>query len=226
MISTLAERKKIGNTFPSCLDDFGLDSHVQSRLHLAANRWTVLSPVRLLELNEEQDFRCIIDIFMVLHHYSRIHQKLDVSSKCLAYNGAHHTVSYGKKNKRKIILSLEYICTLLAYRFVSFQVAVCAFITILVILRSSIYKDTLSSSVAFKKIKLRSRDTASLQLASNGQSGNSVVPSDTNDSIKSSVYAASELSSTEVKFSKSHSAMQVFHIISISLLTRECFNYF
>lgn len=79
------------------------------------------------------------------------------------------------------------------------------------------YKNTLTDSVAFKKIKLRSRDAISAQLACNSQNGNNNVPSETNDSIKSSVCAAGELS-TEIKFSRSHSAMWVFYIISVTSL--------
>lgn len=74
------------------------------------------------------------------------------------------------------------------------------------------YKNTLTGSVAFKKIKLRPYDTASPQFACNGQSGNGTVPSETNDSIKLS----DELSFTEIKFSKSHSAMQVSHVIPVT----------
>ncbi|XP_071650412.1 uncharacterized protein [Temnothorax longispinosus] len=91
------------------------------------------------------------------------------------------------------------------------MIAVCAIVIALVSLRSGIkcirYKNTLTGSVVFKKIKLRSQNAASPQLACNNQSGNSIVPSEMNDSIKSSVYATSELSSTEIKFSKSHSAI-------------------
>lgn len=95
----------------------------------------------------------------------------------------------------------------------SFQIEVCAIITTLVNLKSCMYKNTLTGSVAFKKIKLRSYDTTSPQFAYNGRSENSIVPSQTNNSIKSSISAADELSSTEIKFSKSHSAMQVFYVI-------------
>lgn len=78
-------------------------------------------------------------------------------------------------------------------------------------LDSSITKNTLNGSVAFKKIKLRSRDTVLPRLAYTSENNN--VPSEVNDSIKPSVYTAGELSSTEIKFSKSHSAMQVFYVI-------------
>lgn len=112
MLSTLAERKKVGNTFPSYLNNFAVYDRVQSRFYLAANQWTILSSVRLLgKLDEEKGFRCIIGIFMVLHHYSRVRQKFDDSSKCLAYNGTHHTVPHGELNKQEIILALEYTCT-------------------------------------------------------------------------------------------------------------------
>lgn len=150
---------------------------------------------------------------MVLHYYP-VHQEFDDSSKCLVYNRAHHSVSYGELNKLAVSLGLEYICSFicicLAYQSVFLQTEACALITTLVSLKSSMYKNTLTGSVAFKKIKLRSYDTASPQLVYNGQSGNGIVPSEMSDSIKSSVYAADKLSSTEIKFSKSHSAMQVF----------------
>lgn len=97
-------------------------------------------------------------------------------------------------------LTTEYI---VQYR----MVAVCAFITALMSLRSSLYKNTSTGSVMFKKIKLRSQDVVSPQLEYNSQNRNNTVPSKTNGCIKSSVYAASELSSTEIKFSKSHSAI-------------------
>ncbi|KYM98449.1 PREDICTED: uncharacterized protein LOC108777498 [Cyphomyrmex costatus] len=96
-------------------------------------------------------------------------------------------------------VTAEYI---VQYRMVS----VCAFITALVSLRSSLYKSTSTGSVVFKKIKLHSRDVPS-QLECNSQNRNNTVPSEMNDSIKSSVYAASEVSPTEIKFSKSHSAI-------------------
>jgi len=141
---------------------------------------------------------------MVLHHYSRVsRQEFGDSSKCLVYNGAHHAIPHGELNE--IILALEYICTFTLIG-LSFQIAVCASITALVSLRSSMYKNTLTDSVAFKKIKLRSRDTISSQLACDSQNGNSNVPSETNDSIKSPVCVTGELS-TEIKFSRSHSAM-------------------
>ncbi|XP_011066127.1 PREDICTED: uncharacterized protein LOC105153145 [Acromyrmex echinatior] len=87
------------------------------------------------------------------------------------------------------------------------MVAVCAFITALVSLRFSLYKSTSTGSVVLKKIKLRSRDIISPQLEYNNQNRNNTVPSEMNGCIKPSVYAASELSSTEIKFSKSHSAI-------------------
>lgn len=87
LISTVAECKKVGNNFPSCLDNSGLDGRVQPRLHLAANWWTVFSPVRILgELNEKQKVRCIINIVVVLRYYPHVRQEFDDSSKCLAYN--------------------------------------------------------------------------------------------------------------------------------------------
>ncbi|XP_012058705.1 PREDICTED: uncharacterized protein LOC105621876 [Atta cephalotes] len=87
------------------------------------------------------------------------------------------------------------------------MVAICAFIIALVNLRSSLYKSTSTSSVVFKKIKLRSRDVISPQLEYNSQNRNNIVKNETNGYIKPSVYVASELSSTEIKFSKSHSAI-------------------
>ncbi|XP_018372897.1 PREDICTED: uncharacterized protein LOC108767484 [Trachymyrmex cornetzi] len=97
-------------------------------------------------------------------------------------------------------LTTEYI---VQYR----MVAACAFITVLVSLRFSLYKTTSIGSVVFKKIKLRSRDVILSQLEYNSQNRNNTVPSETNGCIKPSVYATSELSSTEIKFSKSHSAI-------------------
>ncbi|XP_011860128.1 PREDICTED: uncharacterized protein LOC105557491 [Vollenhovia emeryi] len=87
------------------------------------------------------------------------------------------------------------------------MVTVCALITALLSLKSGIYKSTLTGSLTFKKIRLRSRDTAAPQLAYNSRSADSIVPSATNGSIKSSGCATNELSSTEIKFSKSHSAI-------------------
>ncbi|KAL0100937.1 hypothetical protein PUN28_019370 [Cardiocondyla obscurior] len=88
------------------------------------------------------------------------------------------------------------------------MIMVCACIITVVTLKSSAYKNTLIGSVAFKKIKLHSRNTAptSLQFTCNNQSGDNIVPSEINDHIKSSVYA-NKLSSTEIKFNKSHSAI-------------------
>ncbi|XP_011695381.1 PREDICTED: uncharacterized protein LOC105454464 [Wasmannia auropunctata] len=90
------------------------------------------------------------------------------------------------------------------------MIEVCAFITALVSIRSSLCKGTLTGSVAFKKIKLHSRDAVvSPRLAYNSRGRNSSAPSEANDNIKPSVYAADELASAEIKFafSKSHSAI-------------------
>lgn len=114
----------------------------------------------------------------------------------------------------------------LVYRPISFQISICAFITGLVSLRSSTYKNTLTGSVAFKKLKSHSQDSVSPQFTNNSQSRNSNVPSETNDSIKPSVYAADDLFSTEIKFSKSHSAMQVFYVISAPFGTHDHLYYF
>ncbi|XP_012534481.2 transmembrane protein 201 homolog [Monomorium pharaonis] len=87
-------------------------------------------------------------------------------------------------------------------------IVVCAFVIDLFIYlmrNSNLYKSALKmhGSVAFKRIKLHSRDTP--QHAYKSQ--NSSESSETIDSIKPSIYSADELSSTEIKFSRSHSAI-------------------
>lgn len=73
---------------------------------MVANRRIILSLVRLLdEFDQEEKNRRIIDIFMVLHHHSCVHQEFNFS-KCLAYDRAHRTVSHGELSAIKCLLAL------------------------------------------------------------------------------------------------------------------------
>lgn len=88
------QSKTVGNTFSTYLDNPGRDAH--ARLCLAANWWTVLSFMHLLgELQDKvkQNYQNM-DIFIVLHHYFRVHQEFD-DSKCLACNGTFYAVPRG-----------------------------------------------------------------------------------------------------------------------------------
>ncbi|XP_011642142.1 uncharacterized protein LOC105430327 isoform X2 [Pogonomyrmex barbatus] len=108
----------------------------------------------------------------------------------------------------------------------SHMIALCALVIGLVNLRSSSYKNTLTGSVAFKKIKLHTRDDMSPELTFNNQSKKNKISSEANDSIKPSVYTADDLSCTEIKFSKSHSAIlrQKLSIITASDSNNSCLN--